>query len=1127
MNEVNVQRDIIISLLSRSSDPMPISDIWRGLRNRGFEIGYNEFEDWLLDQVDLIQLSVQGGVLLRPDVEISHVRRTQIVPDLYEQNGEVDATTRLHRLISYYLDCLKEEGKSIAAYREQQNSSFVVLGQELFASRKTFASIRTIEAGDFVKNVSGGKRSAFYGYPLLMQWIETGDGEFADYKVIPIFIARLELQEEPERCIFHLAANSPRLNPLIMMFSRWKDRSFIRTKLDADQEFYSSFEERVSMVASVLQNLDVHEELDPGTILRASDLSIIESHRGGLYNRCGIFLGGANPYNVGLIKDLEEMLDKSGSHFEKTALSSLIRSATENEKDVLKSSEPIRVFSPYGEGDILNAAQEAAIKLAFSHKISVVTGPPGTGKSQVVLAIIATAILLEKTVLFASRNNKALEIVQERLKRICPDNHTLIRVGGDFDKTCYELLERMGNLPLKEDVMPFRKQMLSIGLHLAELDKLEKLIDETAITLGKANLAEERFEILKQKFLPGRFDAYDSVKEFDSNALLAVANRYEKLLSRIASWPSFLAKLAIRCQNRAGKKEIELLRSVLQKAHIELETIWPKDRDELRNSFKSLFPLIELIRAAAEMSTAAEKLGDASELDNIFKRIVEHKQAMAKKVPALLLAKVRENASGHGLLEKTQDAVLQYRDTMPQLRGTRLNDEQRRIRLDSLGHIFPDMLNRLPAWAVTNLSISHRIPLEPGVFDLAIIDEASQCDIPSCLPLLYRAKHVTVIGDPLQLPQITQISLSVEDQLLRQKRLDGPENDHLRYSEKSMYDAARRVTPRSGYQFLSSHYRCHPDIIRFANSSHWYEDRLNVFTDVGRLKRPKFWEKGIEWVQISSKMKLDSPKGYYLPEEVQSAVDIIQDLLETRKYEGTLGVVCPLRGMVNLIRDKVEKTVHARLLQAAEFEAQTAHGFQGDERDVIIYVMAIHPNMPRGARWFIAENSNLFNVALSRARAAFVVVGDKQAARDFTFENRTVDYLKDFVNYAETLGDDESVAMGEPTFKPEQLWEERFYYNALKPANIPVYSQYPLGPYKLDFALLRQNRQRKLDIEIDGETYHKDTAGRRLRQDIDRDIYVKAQDGRSWDIMRFWVYELREDMELCLKKIQQWMNSAT
>ncbi len=117
--------------------------------------------------------------------------------------------------------------------------------------------------------------------------------------------------------------------------------------------------------------------------------------------------------------------------------------------------------------------------------------------------------------------------------------------------------------------------------------------------------------------------------------------------------------------------------------------------------------------------------------------------------------------------------------------------------------------------------------------------------------------------------------------------------------------------------------------------------------------------------------------------------------------------------------------------------------------------------------------------------------------RNFTFEEHPVQYLWEFVSYVEKLEEPDQPARGEPSFAPEQLWEERFYLQALKPAAIPVYSQYPLGPYKLDFALLRKRRERKLDIEIDGETYHKDSAGKRLRKDIDRDIYVKAQDGRS------------------------------
>jgi very-short-patch-repair endonuclease len=743
-----------------------------------------------------------------------------------------------------------------------------------------------------------------------------------------------------------------------------------------------------------------------------------------------------------------------------------------------------------------------------------------------VTAIVTSAVLQDKTVLFASRNNKALQIVEERFKRICPDQHALIRVGGNYDKECCELLERMGNLPLQDTAVPFHRLMESIELHLADLDALDKIIDTTAIALGEASLSEERFSYLKKKFLPGDIDAYEKVKAFDAKTLLRTALILEKIVKRTATWPTFLANVTIRGYRRSGEKDLKSLQMALKAVNIRLNLKWPGNRDELQKTLKHILAVVDLVTSAQEMAVAAKKIGDAAQLESVFEKIVEHKQSIVKKIPGLLLSKVRENSAGRALPETTEDALLQYRDIMPQLRGTRLNEEQRNVRLSSLGGLFPDLLKRLPAWAVTNLSASSRIPLEPGVFDLVIIDEASQCDIPSCIPLLYRARQAVIIGDPLQLPQITQISQVVEDQFLRQNSMDGPEYNHLRYSEKSIYDAARRGTPRVGYQFLSNHYRCHPDIIQFANSSHWYEDRLEVFTDVGRLKRPGFWEKGVEWIQVNSRITMNSPKGYYLQEEVDRATDIVHDLLETRKYEGTVGVVCPLRGVVDRIRDRVTKSVHARLLQAAEFEAQTAHGFQGDERDVIVYVMAVHPEMPRGPRWFIAENRNLFNVALSRARAAFVVVGDMEAVRNLSFENRPVDYLRDFVSYVEALGKEEPIKHGEPIFSPEQLWEERFYCKALKPANLPVFSQYPLGPYKLDFALLRKNRQRKLDLEIDGETYHKDASGHRLRKDIDRDIFVKAQDGRSWDVMRFWVYELREDMESCLKKVTHWMNSA-
>lgn len=44
------------------------------------------------------------------------------------------------------------------------------------------------------------------------------------------------------------------------------------------------------------------------------------------------------------------------------------------------------------------------------------------------------------------------------------------------------------------------------------------------------------------------------------------------------------------------------------------------------------------------------------------------------------------------------------------------------------------MASFLPCWAVTSLSAKGRVPFQPGMFDLVVIDEASQCDIASALP---------------------------------------------------------------------------------------------------------------------------------------------------------------------------------------------------------------------------------------------------------------------------------------------------------------------------------------------------------------------------------------------------------
>lgn len=73
--------------------------------------------------------------------------------------------------------------------------------------------------------------------------------------------------------------------------------------------------------------------------------------------------------------------------------------------------------------------QDRAVHSAMTNRLTVVTGPPGSGKSQVVLNTVAAAVCRGETVLIASKNNKAVDVVVERLRAtapLCP----VIRAGA-------------------------------------------------------------------------------------------------------------------------------------------------------------------------------------------------------------------------------------------------------------------------------------------------------------------------------------------------------------------------------------------------------------------------------------------------------------------------------------------------------------------------------------------------------------------------------------------------------------------------------------------------------------------------------------------------------------------------
>ena len=106
---------------------------------------------------------------------------------------------------------------------------------------------------------------------------------------------------------------------------------------------------------------------------------------------------------------------------------------------------------------------------------------------------------------------------------------------------------------------------------------------------------------------------------------------------------------------------------------------------------------------------------------------------------------------------------------------------------------FQPLLDTFPCWAVTTYAISESLPLKPGLFDVTIIDEASQCDIASCFPVLFRAKKAIIVGDDKQLAHLSFLEKNKEQSFLSQYNIPDRYQLMWRFRTNSIFDLAIKL----------------------------------------------------------------------------------------------------------------------------------------------------------------------------------------------------------------------------------------------------------------------------------------------------------------------------------------------
>ena len=647
--------------------------------------------------------------------------------------------------------------------------------------------------------------------------------------------------------------------------------------------------------------------------------------------------------------DLGEKLGPGQLFIDDTAMSIFLRDLLENECDLAPRKSPAKKeaakkglffdfasrvlenkFSPISSGLIndspchtgdLNPAQTEFVSNALRHDISILWGPPGTGKTQTLTAVIKNLIDLGEKTLICSNTNMAVDQV---FLKCCTD------ASARFPKE--HKLVRLGNISHQDLIRDYSSQITIEGI--SEVLGKGYREDLATLLLSKESLIRDSQELLGKASI---FDQIDGIEiylqrskiEFEQTQAKAKSLR-DQLNTLISSREELKTKYEERSAGRGGlgglfgrspetlRAEIVGLDSSINKMNSELDSY----RDKL-NRIKE---------KAEDQNCEIQKLGVQVKDVN--------RNSITTKVESIRL-KVGEIDSQCKQIEQSLQALKLTILEQAQVVGTTL--------------------------AKTCMSLS-----DLGTFDNVIIDEASMASLPMVfIASSIAKKRVIISGDFSQLSPICPT-----DNLLLKNILGKSIFDVCGIEE-----AARTTSLASAnLGFLDTQYRMRSQICDLI-SDYMYGGNLKTGTSSGptSILHPKLDSIGeLVLIDTSSLISFSSSTPSGSKVNLLHAYIARKFLLEISEVNTmTLGYCSPYAGQAQLFSSLLTDRDREKITSVG-----TVHKFQGDERDLLVYDTVEAQSDKNFLGPFLnassaqEEGAKNLNVAISRAKKSLVVIAD-------------------------------------------------------------------------------------------------------------------------------------------------------
>ena len=460
--------------------------------------------------------------------------------------------------------------------------------------------------------------------------------------------------------------------------------------------------------------------------------------------------------------------------------------------------------------------------------------------------------------------------------------------------------------------------------------------------------------------------------------------------------------------------------------------------------------------------------------------------------------------------------------------------------------LFKNLKNAFPCILAGIRDYSDYIPLEKDLFDLIIIDEASQVSIAQSLPALIRWKKIIILWDDKQFSNVKSNNASkivnqeyktsvkktfIEERLAWKEDefgwLENVWNFDIKYSILKFSQSVQNYKCQ-----LKKHFRWYPEIISYSNK-HFYNGSLQCMKIRGKPIEEVIKIKVIEhdWLIDTAKNTNELEINY-----------IIKKILEFKEkgIVQSLWIITPHQHQAWLLMDRIDELPDKDWIKnKCKLKIMTFDSCQWEERDYIFYSMVATEEKDRLRYIFIKDLASVndeenwsvraqrLNVWFSRAKECMHFVLSKPI-NDFTWEIKNA-----LLHYNNELEAGKKVKLwwtdiNSPMEKKiqEYFYETRFYKDNTDMIEfIPQFDiwkylkqldkTYNHPAYKVDFLLIY--KKQKIVIEYDWFKEHFENI-----ESVDKynyESYMKADDIYRQKVLEWYGYKF-----LRINKFNIWEN---